>query len=146
MEQRPKPIRQAIPGRAADAAGNFESVFGSVAFPNGRTTICRKIAAAWRAAETPRLDPALAGTKVPRKVEELRLLARPAIRRTEIFIRPAGVHDEPRYRGPRVRMITPLLFETGIFRRLARSHQRGKCSKRNIVAAFTNGGRLAASR
>lgn len=50
--------------------------------------ICRKIGDAWRAAETPVLDPALAGRAVLTKVEDLKLLARPAIRRTEIFIRP----------------------------------------------------------
>src|SRR5262245_53241905 len=41
---------------------------------------------------------------------------------------------------------TPLLFETGIFRRSARSHQRRKCSKPNTVAAFTNGRGFASSR
>lgn len=56
-------------------------------------TICRKTADAWRTAETPKLDPALAGRNVPAKVEDLKLLVRPAIRRTEIFIRPDNSAD-----------------------------------------------------
>jgi hypothetical protein len=43
--------------------------------------------------ETPVLDPALAGRAVTRKMEDLKLLARPAIRRVEIFIRADNSGD-----------------------------------------------------
>ena len=49
--------------------------------------LCFKIANALEAAETPRLDATLNGKKVPMKLEDLKVLARPATRRTEIFIR-----------------------------------------------------------
>jgi hypothetical protein len=49
--------------------------------------ICRTMAEKWRAAETPELDPVLAGRKVPAKVKDLKLLVRPVIRRAEVFIR-----------------------------------------------------------
>src|SRR5262245_2500165 len=42
-----------------------------------------------------------------------------------------------KYRLLSSQCFTPLLFETGIFRRLARSHHRRKCSKPKTVAAFT---------
>jgi len=56
-------------------------------------TLCSKIADALKAAETPLLDPALNGKKVPMKLEELKVLARPARRRTEIFISPDNRAD-----------------------------------------------------
>ncbi len=55
--------------------------------------LCFKIADAMKAAETPRLDPALKGRKVPRKAEDLKILAQPATRRTEIFIRADNSAD-----------------------------------------------------
>jgi hypothetical protein len=56
-------------------------------------SLCLKIAAALKAAETPKLDPTLNNKKVSMKVEELKVLARPAIRRTEIFIRADNSAD-----------------------------------------------------
>ena len=55
--------------------------------------LCLKMVDASQAAETPRLDPLLDGKKLPRRVENLKLLARPATRRTEVFIRPDNSGD-----------------------------------------------------
>jgi hypothetical protein len=46
-----------------------------------------------KSAETPKLDPGLKGKKVLRKMEDLKILAKPAIRPTEIFIRPDNSAD-----------------------------------------------------
>lgn len=59
----------------------------------------QKMADAWKAAEMPRLDPKLNGLKVPQRVENLKVLARPAMRRTEIFVRPDN-SDDWYHQGP----------------------------------------------
>jgi hypothetical protein len=56
-------------------------------------TVCEKIEAAWMAAEQPKLNMALHGKKVQQRMENLQILARPATRRTEIFIRPDNSAD-----------------------------------------------------
>jgi len=55
--------------------------------------LCSKIAKEFKAAETPRLAPALKGKRVSRKVQDLQILAQPAKRRIEIFVRPDKSND-----------------------------------------------------
>jgi TIR domain len=50
--------------------------------------LCEKIAKALKDAEVPYINWALNGTKVAGRVENMKVLARPALRRTEIFVRP----------------------------------------------------------
>jgi hypothetical protein len=54
---------------------------------------CQQIGRAWKSSETPTLNPELNGMKVSRKVENLKVLSRPATRRTEVFVRPDNTDD-----------------------------------------------------
>jgi len=56
-------------------------------------TLCEKIDSAWSQSEPPKLNLSLHGKKVQQKMENLKILARPATRRTEIFIRSDNSGD-----------------------------------------------------
>jgi hypothetical protein len=55
--------------------------------------LCEKIDTAWRNFERPRLNLALQGRKMQKRVENLQVLSRAATRRTEIFVRPDNQAD-----------------------------------------------------
>jgi hypothetical protein len=55
--------------------------------------VCQKVKNALVAREKPAINAALEGTKVPRRVQNLQVLSRPATRRTEVFIRADSSED-----------------------------------------------------
>jgi len=55
--------------------------------------ICLAIKVAWLAYERPVINPVLNGAKVQRRMENLRVLACPARRRVEVFVRPDNSND-----------------------------------------------------
>jgi hypothetical protein len=61
--------------------------------------VCQRVKEALIARETPAINTALEGTKVPRRVENLQVLSRSATRRTEVFIR-ADNSAEWYHQGP----------------------------------------------
>ena len=56
-------------------------------------TLCRKAEAAWKASERPSMALALQGRKVQFKMEMLKLLTRPTMRRAEVFVRADRSND-----------------------------------------------------
>jgi hypothetical protein len=81
------PIQAALP--TSTPLEDMSEAKRSAAWKN----LCAQVAKAWRDAERPKIDQSLNGKKVPRKAENLKILASPATRRAEVFIRPDNSDD-----------------------------------------------------
>ena len=88
-----KPIQAALP-----TATTLQEM-SEAARTKALKILCKQMEDAWMTAETPKLNPSLNGMKVPERVNDLRVLAYPSVRRTEIFIRPDN-SDDWYHQGP----------------------------------------------
>jgi hypothetical protein len=96
-----KPIQAALPTKEPLEAMSKAGASAAL------KTLCEKIEDVWMKSEHPKLNLALHGKKVQQKMIDLKILASPARRRTEIFVRadntPDWYHQGPILQGHETR-------------------------------------------